>query len=305
MKKTYSSLFFCFMALFLLFSFTLPVVGEESLFVKGKEGFTLEKEAVILDSLQKDNTLYLLTTDELYSYIMEEEQVPYKTMEISVELNIGSLFLFEENIYGLNLETGEGFLLNLEEKKTDTSATIHLDWEEVTELQSQGQRIKVLGVIENQLFISLREDQNGDVIDYLSGFLLPTGEEKYYYTDGIQQVFPYVQGSLMVYVEKHSNEGYQNGIGQLNWKNDQLDFWEKEVPNLSKALCYQKDTFYFMEDTMVVSYNHQTKEKTNIGFLPFQGEKGYLNREGTHYYGVGIEGIAFINTTSQKNQEKK
>lgn len=182
------------------------------------------------DGLLIGNTFYLLLPASIYTYTLGEEEpkflssfLPGKEKEylfystfleaqeaLGDDANhlLGQLFLWGDQLYGLNILTGEAFLVNQTTGEIDFQTPLKLDFDipEIKELgEGIGIKVTVQETLDNSLFILINVYGQVGEKTFLYAFDLTTGERKAYQQNSavntIQRLFPYQNGKLLAVLD--------------------------------------------------------------------------------------------------------
>ncbi len=229
MKKTIKK-FLSFLIVAILLSTlgffpSLATVTNKNLFDATWIGENIVPYVQPMDWVLNETEAYILFPTRIYRYTLgeeepvllsdllpgiEEEELFFQSQDQALE-KLGEksnrlfhqLFMWNNELYGLNTLTGVAILVNQENGELNFEKKIILNWEkeDLTKALEDEEFVKILvmGCEEDKLFIKYDFYSNNPQTT-LSSFTLPTGERKDYATRNIHGLFSFEEGKLLALV---------------------------------------------------------------------------------------------------------
>ena len=159
-----------------------------------------EEPTLLVDFLPgKEKEYYYFNTYQEAQEKLGEEAYTY----------IEQLFTWKEQLYGLNMLTGQAFLLDTTKGEMVKENPIALDWDieiiaQALEEQNSVDRT-ICGPVGDELFMLAHLYIDGPTMQQVYSFNLTTGQRKEYKSEHIQRLLPYKEDQLLAVVQDEAN----------------------------------------------------------------------------------------------------
>ncbi len=317
MKKTFSLFLSLWMALFGLFSASSFAAAEETsltfpLSQKQATPIALpwdeenQRHFYFSNSLMVGNFFYVLSPNRLYRLVIEgdEANLSYLSFTSPAFEGLGfrpELFYWQNQLYILNLYTGEAFTVDEKARSLSPTPALTLALDDEINIDN----LTLQGVYGNRLFLTYS--------DYRSPFYnhsnlaqwelysvdLETGQQTHYGQTNIRSLIPGSQEEILAWAYNDSFTRSSHQIGTFNPDEDIFTPWPGFIKDDLAAPCYHQpsQTLYYFENNQFYAARLE-QEPVLLTYLYDGGNKGFCSPDGRYYMSVSGDGIIYALPTT-------